>query len=213
MYTFAAEMIIEKQEPNHLLEKTIALFMRFGVRSVSMDDVAREAGVSKKTIYQHYGDRNGLVLAAIHYHLKLVEVSCSGIFEEHKNPIDQLLGVSLYFHNMVRQINPNLFFELSKYFPQAWKVFSDHRANFVQKQVLGNIERGMELGLYRSDIKPNIIANVYTCLIDVILDEERFPKAVFSFKELQREIVLYHIHGICTPKGIYYLNEKQLSHE
>lgn len=206
-------MTIEKQEPINLLEKTIALFMRYGVRSVSMDDVAREAGVSKKTIYQHYGDRNGLVMAAVQYHLKGVEASCSGIFKDNKNPIDQLLGVSMYFHTMTRQINPNLFHELSKYFPQAWKILSDHRLNFVQKQIRTNIDRGIELGLYRTDMSPDIIAKIYICLIDLILDEERFSKAIYTFKELQKEIIYYHIHGISTPKGIHYLNEKQISHE
>jgi len=206
-------MTTVNQTPNNLLEKTITLFMRFGVRSVSMDDVAREAGVSKKTIYQHYGDRHGLVMAAIDYHLESVEQSCCGIFLEHENPIDQLLGVSLFFHNMTRQINPNLFYELSKYFPEAWKKIQDHRNNFTQGQIKKNIEKGIELGLYRDNLNKDIVSRIYTNLIELIMDEDRFPKAVYTFKELQKEIILYHIHGISTPQGIHYLNEKQISHE
>ncbi len=206
-------MDTDNQTPNHLLEKTIGLFMRFGVRSVTMDDLAREAGVSKKTIYQHHGDRQGLVTAAIDYHLKSIENTCCSIFTEHSNPIDQLLGVSMFFHNMTRQINPNLFFELSKYFPRAWKKIQEHRSNFTHAQIKKNIEAGVKLGLYRDDLNPEIAANIYTSLIELIMDEERFPKAVYTFKELQQEIILYHIHGISTPKGIHYLNEKQISHE
>lgn len=201
------------QEPNNLLDKTNSLFMRYGVRSVSMDDVAREAGVSKKTIYLHYGDRNGLVLATINYHLNTVENACCEIFGKNQNPIDQLLGISLFFHNMTRQMNPNLFFELSKYFPQAWEVLKTHRATFIRGRIKENIQRGMEMGLYRTDLNAEIVSLLYIHLIDVILDEQLFPKAIYTFKELHSEIILYHIHGISTTKGILYLNEKSSSHE
>ncbi|MDX5321018.1 MAG: hypothetical protein LPK45_07915, partial [Bacteroidota bacterium] len=112
-----------------------------------------------------------------------------------------------------RQINPNLFFELKKYFPEAWSILDSHRKGFVAHQVSGNIQRGIEMGLYRKNFNPQLIALLYTGIIDLILDEDLFPKTVFTFKELQQEIILYHLHGICTPEGIQYLNEKTTHHE
>lgn len=202
-----------KQEPNHLLEKTVSLFLRYGVRSVSMDDVAREAGVSKKTLYQHHNDRNGLVNDAMKYHLCTIENSCRGIFDEHQNPIDQLINISKYFHNIYRQTNPNLFYELKKYFPETWSMIQDYREHYMLNQVSENLEKGIEAGLYRPDMQVSIIARVYTGIIEMIMDDTLFPKTEYTFKELRAEVLHYHIHGICTPKGIHYLNEINISHE
>jgi len=206
-------MTIPEKKPNHILETSITLFIKFGVRSVSMDDIAREAGVSKKTLYIHYKDRKALVQAAIEYHLLRVEDSCSTIFSTTENPIDQLINISMFFHDMTRQINPNLFFELSKYFPKAWKALSDHRHHYVQNRMRDNIQRGIALGLYRDDFQVEVAVRIYSCLVDLIMDDTLFPKTEFAFKELHREIVLFHLHGISTPKGIKYLNKKKNGHD
>ncbi|MBI1222489.1 MAG: TetR family transcriptional regulator [Bacteroidetes bacterium] len=200
-------MNIPKQEPNHLLEKTVSLFLRYGVRSVSMDDVAREAGVSKKTIYQHHGDRNGLVMDAVRYHLSNMEYSCSSIYNEYENPIEQLLNVSRYFHDQHRQTSPNLFYDLKKYFPETWAMIQNYRENTMIDQVRRNLEKGIQLGYYRPEVQVSIISRVYSGIIDMIMDDVLFPKTEYSFKDLRREVLIYHIHGICTPKGINHLNE------
>ena len=203
-------MLVQNDSPNHLLEKALSLFMRYGIRSVTMDDVAREAGMSKKTIYQQCGDRNGLVMATVRYMTASVSDKCKHISVNHSNPIDQLLEIGRYFHDLTRQINPNLFYEMSKYFPEAWTLLRKHRMEFVEDQVSANIEKGIEQGIYRDNFNKKIVIRLYLSLIDLILDEETFPKSVFTFKELHREIILYHLHAIVTPKGLKYLHTKQI---
>lgn len=200
------------REPNHILEAAIGLFAKFGVRSVTMDDVAREAGVSKKTIYQHHTDRQGLVIAAIDYHLQGVESCCDEIYTNHSNPIDQLMEISLYFHQTTSQINPNLFFELQKYFPKAWKILSDHRQTYVMENMQRNLAEGIKQGYYREDLNQDIAVKLYAQCVNLILDEEAFPKTIYSFKDLHREIMMYHIHAISTPKGLKYIHKKTNVH-
>lgn len=202
-----------KEESNHLLEKTVSLFMRYGVRSVSMDDVAREAGVSKKTLYQHYTDRSGLISSAMRHLMNMVERNCSTIFTAHENPIDQLLDIGKYFRDLSRQINPNLFFELSKYFPDAWAMINRHRSEYVEKMISENLKKGIQSGLYREEMNIEVVARIYINLIEMIMDDAVFPKVKYTFKELHHEMIIYHIHGISTPKGIKYLNEKTIRHE
>lgn len=202
----------KEREPNHILDVSIGLFAKFGVRSVTMDDVAREAGVSKKTIYQHHTDRQGLVCAAIEYHLLGVEVACDNIFNENKNPIDQLMEISLYFHQTTSQINPNLFFELQKYFPSAWRILRNHRETYVMENMRKNLLAGMTQGFYRETLNLDIAIKLYSQCVDLILDEEAFPKTQYPFKDLHREIMMYHIHAIATPKGLKYINKKINAH-
>lgn len=187
--------------------------MRYGVKSVTMDDVAREAGMSKKTIYQHFTDRNGLVESAVEYLLNSVEEKCQQICDEFSNPIDQLLEIGRYFHALTRQMNPSLFLDLRRYFPVAWKRLTEYRSGNIEKQVKENLERGQKLGLYRTDFDLGIITRIYIKLIDLITDDELFPKTKWTFKELHREILMYHLHSISTPLGINYLNEKKITHE
>ncbi len=210
MFTFAARM---KDELTRVLESTIELFMRYGIRSVSMDDVAREVGMSKKTIYQHFTDRTHLVDAVIEYQIGTVERNCDRICREIENPIDQLLEIGRYFHTLTRQMNPTLLFDLKKYFPQSWKKMTAFRREQVHTQISENLLKGREMGLYRSDFNIDIVVKLYINLIDVIMDDDLFPKINFTFKELHHEMLMYHLHGISTYTGIEYLHEKQSNNE
>ncbi len=198
-----------KEEFKHVLEKTVALFMRYGIKAVSMDDVAREVGMSKKTIYQHFTDRSTLVDEAVKLHIEMINDACSAICNNDHNPIDQILEIGKFMHNTTRQMNPNLFYDLKKYFPSSWSKVTSHREENMRTQVIKNLERGIELGYYRDDFNPGIVARLYMNLIDVIIDDDLFPKIEYTFKELHHELLMYHLHGIVTPKGTEYLHQKQ----
>ena len=202
-----------KEEVRKLLETTIHLFLRYGIRSVTMDDVAREMGISKKTIYQHFSDRSALVDAAVGFHLGYMQEKCLEIFGQQENPIDQLLEVARFFHSITRQMNPSLLLDLKKLFPTSWKRVNDHRTDFIEKQVLDNLQRGIVMGLYRDDLNIEIVARLYIHLIELIIDDELFPKVKYTYRELQKELVNYHIHGISTNKGIEYLKAKNTEND
>ncbi|TNE79734.1 MAG: TetR/AcrR family transcriptional regulator [Bacteroidetes bacterium] len=202
-----------KDDFTRVLESTNELFMRYGIRSVSMDDVAREVGMSKKTIYQHFTDRTHLVDAVIEHHIQTIKTNCDTICYEMENPIDQLLEIARYFHSLTRQMNPTLLFDLKKYFPQSWKKLSAFRLDQVHEQISDNLLKGREMGLYRTDFNIDIVVKLYIHLVGVILDDDLFPKVQYTFKELHHEMLMYHLHGISTFAGIEYLHEKQSKNE
>lgn len=202
-----------KDELTHVLDSTVQLFLRYGIRSVSMDDVAKEVGMSKKTIYQHFTDRSNLVDAVIMHFLGQFDNKCREIGSNQRNPVDELLEIGKFFHSTTRQMNPTLLFDLKKYFPSTWKKMMNYRNQNVLKQVTSNIERGIDLGLYRNDLNIEIIARLYMNLIDIIIDDDLFPKINYTFKELHHEMLQYHLHGISSLQGIEYLNEKKSNHE
>jgi AcrR family transcriptional regulator len=208
-----AEIFNMKEEVIPILENTAGLFMRYGIKSITMDDVAKESGISKKTLYQHFTDRSTLVDSTLGYYLEKIELACSGICGEIKNPIDQMLEIGVFFREIARELNPSLLFDLKKYFPGTWKKFHEHRINFIEKNIADNIRLGISLGLYRNDFNIDTVTRIYISMVNLIVSDEEFSSARWDIRELHQEVLMYHLHGIMTAKGKNYLKAKQNTHE
>lgn len=193
------------KETQEILQKSLQLFFKYGVRSISMDDIANQLGISKKTLYNHFENKADLIQQMMQRHISEEATVCERVFDNDSNAIDQLSEIYLFNLNSMGSINPTLIFELKKYYGNVWKHFENHKNDFVQNSVMRNIELGQEQGLYRRDLNAVIISKLYTNRIDMIIDGELFPMTEFSFKELIKELFIYHIRGIATQKGIEHL--------
>ena len=194
-----------------IIEKTLELFSRYGIRSVSMDDIAGELGFSKKTLYQYFRDKQDLVLEAMRF-------SASGItnhfciFEQDpRNAIESFLCHRKLLLEKLSKFNHTLVYDLRKYFPAIYNELKDLRIDQLYHAHLINLEQGMEEGLYRPDLDPKMIAkfmtvhHIYTFdpINGFFTDEE-----VFKNKFLE-QFITYHFMGICTPKGLEFLDKLQ----
>jgi AcrR family transcriptional regulator len=197
-----------EQTPNSLLHAAMLLFMRFGVKSITMDDIAKDLGISKKTIYAQFSDKNTLVEEVVKHHIEETSNCCLKIFETFSNPIDQLFEIGKMFIQMTKQINPCLFLDLKKQHHQAWMCITDHKHKFIHQQIITNLKNGISNGYYHQDIHVDITAKLYVQLIDLVIDDELFPKDNYKYHELQFEIIKYHLRAITTEKGKNYLNQK-----
>ena len=191
-----------------ILEGCDKLFKKFGIKSLSMDDIARELGMSKKTIYQYVTDKNDLVKKTFHYILNYTESQCSCIKEETNNPIDEILLISRNMSQHMKGINPAVFYDLRKYHPEAWLLFENHSHTFIYNQVKENLQNGIEQGYYRDNIKLDILARLYISLVQTISNPELFSNIDYDFSSVYHEMIRYHFNGICTEKGRNYFNAK-----
>jgi len=194
--------------PKNILHSVMQLFMRYGVKSITMDDIAKELGISKKTIYNHFDDKNALVDEVVKYHIEETSNCCIQIFDTHSNPIDQLFEIGNMFMQMTKQINPCLFLDLKKQYYPAWMRITNHKHQFIHQQIITNLQNGISNGYYHQDIHVDITAKLYVQLIDLVIDDELFPKDNYKYHELQFEIIKYHLRAITTEKGKNYLNQK-----
>ncbi len=191
-----------------ILEGSEHLFSRYGIKSLTMDDVARELGMSKKTLYQYVSDKNDLVEKTLDFHLQHSKHTCELLIEDQKNPIDAMMAIGDFFSQHMRDTNPSLMFDLRKYHTGAWKKLDEYRFETIMKQIQENLNRGIEEGYYRNDIDVTIIPRLYIGLTDAILESSYFPRDQFKFEEVVSQMLLYHIHGIATQKGKEYLKNK-----
>lgn len=191
----------------NILLTSLHLFKTIGIKSVSMDDLARELSISKKTIYQHYKDKRALVNAVFEYDLELDKRTCTEAVQQTENAIQQFLNISTFVNNNLKEMNPSVLFDLRKYYPECWKQFNGFTKDVIHNFVINNLELGIEQGFYRKEIRKELIAHIYIALVrELVLPNLRRPSDL-SLAEFHKEAIMYHLHAITTPKGKEYLSQ------
>lgn len=184
-----------------LIDTASEMYLRLGIRSVSMDDVAREMGVSKKTIYTLVDNKDQLVKLVMH------EDTCKDVEVLERNransrdAIDELLMNSRYHIREMRNVSPATINDLQKYYPETWsKEVRGHQVNFEQS-IRENLERGMEEGLYRDDLDSAIIAKFFVASVVMMIDRQIFPAQERPLSTIIRQHFIYHFNGIVNQFG------------
>lgn len=182
--------------------------MRFGIKSLTMDDIAKNLRISKKTLYQFVSDKSDLVLKCIETGCAVDETEVNRILGKNLNAIDEIYEISQFVVSRLNIIHPSIFYELSKYHPEAMAKFDAHRVHFIARTIEENLKKGIAEGYYREDLKIPIITKVYLTAIDEILHGESFRQSEYSITQLYIELFRYHVRGIASDKGIKYLVRK-----
>lgn len=191
------------------LNKIVELFTQFGVKSLTMDEIARHLGISKKTIYQHVRDKKELILKCVEH--KISDNQCS-IHQKSKesggNAIDILMEINKEVGINLSRLHPSILYDLQRYYPESFQVINNHKQNFIYDMILENLELGVKQGLYRNNINPKLIAQIYVHMVDTLINNAKFHQTEYSISEFHKELIRYHIRGIASPKGIEYLINK-----
>jgi len=194
----------------HLLQKSGELFKKYGVKSYTMDDVAKELGMSKKTIYQFVENKAELVKLTMEQYLAEERTQLEAILKTSKNSVDEMIQMVAYFFNQVREFNPSALNDLQKYYPETWTIYNEYRFDFMLRMLTKNMEDGIEQGLYRNDLNSNTIAKIYIGTIDVLINQQFFPSKKYVFIDTYKEYLNYHLRGIVSAKGLKYLEQHNL---
>lgn len=184
-----------------ILEVATEQFSRFGVRTVTMEDIARQIGVSKKTIYQEFEDKRELVMAVFSQILELDRKKLSHILETEDGVIEHLVHTSRMMRERLSSINPIVIMEVQKYFPEAWRMFENFKETVIMQDLVSVLERGKSLGYFRPEIDSQILAKVRIKQITEAFDPTNFTQLDLNFVEEQVVLMDHFLHGIFTDKG------------
>lgn len=188
-------------EITKILNASDALFRKYGIRSVTMADIARSLGMSKKTLYLYIENKHDLVSKMMKRHIAEDKEMCTMIQKEAKNALDELLKVSLYVQKQVKEINPSLIFDLQKYHRPVWELMDEFHSKYIVYMVEDNLKKGVAEGLYRKNLQVELVSRLYVGLFPVVSNSELFPANKFPTHILYKEFMRYHIHGIVSEKG------------
>lgn len=195
------------QKREEILTRASEVFMRYGIKSVTMDDLSRELGVSKKTIYKYFQDKNELVHAILSQKLHLDRVVCNQCMDS-ENAIEELLCIGDFVADYLKNVNPSVFYDLKKYHSDAWKLMEEHKSEFILNNIQENIKRGIQENLFRKNVNPEIISRIYVASMDYIMNGDFFAWPDYSVDKVILEVQRFHLRGLANANGINYLNEK-----
>lgn len=184
-----------------IIVTAIEQFMQFGIRAVTMDDIARLAGVSKKTIYQEFSDKNQLVLETFQKALEQDECKMKELPQLNNGVIEHLVGLSIYVRKRFAEMNPFVMNELQRYYPQCWQIFEEFKQKYIYQEIMEVLQKGKEEGYFRSEINSEIIAAMRVEQMSSLFDPIKFPPSKFNLGELHLEVFEHFLHGIFTEKG------------
>lgn len=192
---------------NHIIVGATELFKKYGIKSISMDDIARHLSISKKTIYQHYEDKDKLVFEVLVKDLNNDKNELIGISNKSKDVIEELMLCGEYMRTHVINLNPALLFDLKKYHPEAWKYFQDFKKVFIVEMILRGLQRGLKEGYFRTNINAPILARLRAEEIEMGFNNDIYPSEIYNNGEVQMEFFKHFIYGVSTLKGHERLDE------
>ena len=175
--------------------------MRFGIKSVTMDDIARELGMSKKTLYQYVDNKTDLIEQIFHQHIEEEKKVMEAIRNSSTDAVDEILKIAMYVVEKLRELSQTTVYDLQKYYRNTWKQMDALHQRHVYTIIKENLERGVRQGVYRSNLNPDIIAKLHVGKTSLVADEEMFPAREYDIKTLYWEYIYYHIHGVASAEG------------
>ena len=198
------------QKRINIIKSVGRLYHRYGVKSVTMDDVALDLGISKKTLYQFFNDKETLVREVISYHMENPEFNLNEVGSG--NPIDRLFALRNHLAGVLKVYNNNLEYDLRKQYPDIYSKFSDFKRQKIFTDTIMNMEEGQKQGLFRNDINTDVIARLLVGRMLFTMNPEQgiFDESELASIDLFDKVMDYHMHGICTEKGLDYY-KKQLN--
>lgn len=196
---------------NNILEKVLALFKRYGTRSVTMDDIARELGMSKKTLYQEFSDKDDLINRVIDYDMDQNRILLQEVNKSDSNAVQELFLLNHQFHSARTLYSPTLYLDLRRYYPEIYHRWIEDKRSNMYRVITENLKKGKSEGIYRLEIDEHIIGRLHIARVemldgnDIIEDHERLSK------EFIQEVFIYHLHGICNEKGLKLISRERNS--
>ncbi len=193
-----------------ILLKSYDLFKRYGVRSVTMDEIASQCGVSKKTVYQFFEDKDALVETILRSVIGKSEKECIFHQQNAENAIHEIFLSMEMVQGLLEGVNPALMYDLRKYHSNAYSRLEEHKHQFMFSFIKKNMERGINEGLYRPEINIDIIAPFQLHCMMVAVEEDIFPRSKFTVGDIDKEISLFMLHGLSTAKGLKLIEKYKL---
>jgi len=190
-----------------IIYKSADLFLSYGFKSVTMDDIANALGISKKTIYQHFDNKTKLVEATTLSMFSIISHGIDCICALEKNPIEEIYDIKRFVMEHLKNEKSSPQYQLQKYYPKIYQSLKSKQFEVMYQCVKANLDRGIAIGIYRDSIHVDFITRIYFNSMLSIKDEDLFSKKNFSMNMLMENYIEYHLRGICTTNGIHILNE------
>ncbi len=190
-----------KDKVQGILNQVGKLYHRYGIKSVTMDDVASHLCISKKTLYEYFEDKKDLVNQVLNSEHVSHCKAFNEILQRKLNAIEELFELYNSIKRMIRDYNPSMDYDIRKYYPDLFLKIRESRRKSMFDSTLENMVKGKKQGLYRKDLNAGIISRLHLLRIENLVDNDLFSADELNSFEVFHELFVYHLHGIMSNKG------------
>jgi len=187
---------------SRILIKGTELYFRYGVKTVTMDAIANELGISKKTIYQHFPDKDTMVFDVVKAFIEQDNAKWDELDRLYSNVIEKIFKSFEMTKDLLTQMNPRLLYEIQKYFPNAYQLFVEHGEKCINENLIADFKKGAEFGFFRDDIDFELLARLRMAEVNFAFNPDFYPNNKLPLYETQLVMLDIFMRGIMTEKGL-----------
>ncbi|HTA28083.1 MAG TPA: TetR/AcrR family transcriptional regulator [Bacteroidia bacterium] len=184
-----------------ILKGAEELFFRYGIKGITMDDVAKHLSMSKRTIYEKFPHKEAIVEILLKEHLEKHLSDCKKYRNAATNAIEEIFMMLTPIKELFAAMNPRLLFELKKFHPKAWQDYVEFKRTTLMESMISNMKRGIKEGLYRDDIDVNVLAILRIEEVEIAWNQEIYPSAKFDLAKVHISLLEHFLFGITNIKG------------
>ncbi len=196
-----------------ILLKAVEVLPMYGVKSVTMDDLAHRLSMSKKTIYQHFKDKSALVDAVVEQILQQDLDSLEHIKSKSNDAVEEIYLISLMLREMLSNMDASILFDLKKYYPFAYDKFNCHKEENIKRSFEENLKQGVKQGVFRGDINIEILSKLKMHTIEWSIDPDVFSPKDYKLFDVQIELFDHYMFGVLSEKGHELLKKYKTKYE
>ncbi|MAQ22347.1 MAG: hypothetical protein CMB87_04190 [Flammeovirgaceae bacterium] len=186
----------------NIVEKANTLFRTYGFRGVTVDDICKECGISKKTIYNYYSDKQSLANETIKYHYNNLHKEIKAIIDLSDNSIETFFKISSHFRETLNDTTPLFVHDLKKFHPDLYNNHQDYKENLFEKSLQKVLIKGKNEGFIRDDINDTIVSKLRIEMIEIGFNQDVFPLKKYNYRDIQLISFDLFLRGIVTTDGL-----------
>ena len=183
------------------------LFKAKGAKPVTMDEIAANLGISKKTLYGNFSNKAEVVQAVTQNHFEQQKRDLDEIHKVAHNPVHEIILIMEWMSRIFKGISPQLIYDIQRYYPDAWNIFHEFKNKDSLEMVRENLEKGILAGLYRVELDIDILSKLRIEEIGFCLNENVYPPDKFDFPTVSLQLLEHFLHGVVTIKGKKMINK------
>jgi TetR/AcrR family transcriptional regulator, cholesterol catabolism regulator len=197
---------------DRILNKARELMFQTGVKHVTMDDLANQLGISKKTIYQYFKDKDALVSSVVENLLTNHALICNQSMQTADNAVHEIFLLMTVIQEMFSRMNPLTLFEIEKYYPLAFEKIKNHKDDYIFSMIRTNLEKGIAEGLYRKDVDVTILSKYRLETSLIPFNIQVFHPSKFDMLKVNLQIIEHFVYGVATLEGHKLMDAYKLNH-
>ena len=196
---------------DRILNKARELMFQTGVKHVTMDELANQLGISKKTIYHYFKDKDSLVCSVVENELTNHELFCNQSVMAADNAVHEIFLLMSVIQEMFNRMNPLALFEIEKYYPEAYEKIKNHKDQYIFSMISTNLEKGIAEGLYRKDVDVNILSKYRLETSLIPFNIQVFHPSKFDMLKVNLQIIEHFVYGVATLEGHKLMDNYKLN--